>query len=95
VANGDWAAVTAQPLTCERVRETLRRLDHAIGRVERHAAMLDATAFRDYMALRQRRLALRLLLVARRVELGKQIVDFERWRHGYRAAARPDAASSR
>jgi hypothetical protein len=94
VGNGDWAAWSAEPMTCDRVRQALRRLDAAIGRVEGRVATLDATAFRDYMALRQQRLSLRLLLVARRVELGKHVIDFDRWRHGYRAAEASDAAPS-
>jgi hypothetical protein len=76
-------------MTCERVRAALRRLDSAIDRLEGRSGQLDTQAFRAYMALRQRRLALRLLLVARRVELRKRVVDFDRWRYGYQPP--PDA----
>jgi hypothetical protein len=90
----DAEAATAEPMTSERVRAALRCLDAAIDRLEGRAGRLDAQAFRAYMALRQRRLALRLLLVARRVELTKRVVDFDRWRYGYRSAAEPQVGAA-
>lgn len=70
------------PMTSERVRETLRRLDQAIGGVAGRGELLDAGEFRTYLALRRRRIALRLLLAARRAELRKKVVSLERWRFG-------------
>jgi hypothetical protein len=90
----DAEATIAEPMTCDRVRAALRRLDAAIDRLEGRTGVLDSQAFRAYMALRQRRLTLRLLLVARRVEVRKPVVDLERWRHGYQAPADQQAGAA-
>lgn len=82
----DAGATVLVPMTCDRVRDTLRQLDRVIGRVEGRSGLLDVAEFRAYMALRQRRLSLRLLMVARRVELRKQVVSLNRWRYGYQTA---------
>lgn len=70
------------PMTCERIREALRRLDLVIGNVAGRGESLDPGEFRTYLALRRRRIALRLLLAARRAELRKKVVSLERWRFG-------------
>ncbi len=73
-------------LTTVRLESALRRLDRLIASVEPHASQLHADEWRQFLALKQRRHNLRLILVARRIECRKPIVSLHRWRYGFAAA---------
>jgi RNase P protein component len=83
------------PMTSRRVRATIRELDAVIARSEAERRVLDRDEFRAVMALRERRVELHLLLVARRLELQKKVVSLNRWRYGYDAGRRADPAAAR
>jgi len=74
----------------------IRTLDSQIARFERAVLKGDARVAPQLEELWARRRSLRLLLLNRRIEARKRIVDFGRWRDGngaiYLCAAPPGAA---
>jgi hypothetical protein len=69
--------------TVAQIKATIRRMDAIIAAGEPRAPQSDRAAWSSFMALKQKRHSLHLLLIARRVECRKQIVSLERWRHGF------------
>ena len=79
--------------TTAQVKATIKGIDAAIAAAEPNAAQFNGADWRSFMALKQQRHELHLLLIARRVECCKRVVSLERWLYGFDAAATiPEAA---
>lgn len=79
--------------TTAQIKAAIKGIDAAIDAAEPHAPQFNGTEWRSFMALKQQRHELHLLLIARRVECGKRVVSLERWRHGFDATATIPEAS--
>jgi len=64
------------------VESEIRRLERLIASAEAHAPHLHPADWREYLAMKQRRRALRDILLARNLERGKSVVNLKRWRFG-------------
>jgi hypothetical protein len=71
------------PSTVAQIKAAIRRMDAIIAAGEPRAPDADRAAWSNFMALKQKRHSLHLLLIARRVECRKQIVSLDRWRYGF------------
>ena len=80
------------PLTTPRVQQMVRALDWYLDGPAANGAGYRGEDFRAWLDLRDRRVRLKLLLVARRVEGAQKVVSLERWRNGYLPP--PSAANS-
>jgi hypothetical protein len=69
--------------TVAQIKAAIRRMDAIIAAGEPRAPQSDRAAWSSFMALKQKRHSLHLLLIARRVECRKQVVSLDRWRHGF------------
>jgi hypothetical protein len=80
-------------LTIAEIRNAIHRMDVAIAAAEpRDAGTAVRADWAGFMALKQRRHQLHLLLIARRVECRKKVVSLDRWRHGFDAAEATERA---
>lgn len=75
------------PMTSRRVMATIRELNRVIACAEAQRSRLGPNELKWLLALRERRYALSLLLVARRIEASKQVVSLDRWRNGFKRPA--------
>jgi hypothetical protein len=83
----------AERKTTAEVKAAIKGIDAAIAAAEPNAPQFNGADWRSFMALKQERHELHLLLIARRVECCKRVVSLERWLHGFDAAAAiPEAA---
>jgi hypothetical protein len=73
-------------LTVAEVKDAIHRMDVAIAAAEPRDPQAIRTDWVSFMALKQRRHQLHLLLIARRVEACKKVVSLDKWRHGFDAA---------
>jgi hypothetical protein len=71
------------PLKVAEIKAAIRRMDAIISAGEPQAPESDRAAWSSFMALKQKRHSLHLLLIARRVECRKQVVSLDRWRYGF------------
>jgi hypothetical protein len=69
--------------TVAQIKAAIRRMDAIIAAGEPTAPPSDRAAWSSFMALKQKRHSLHLLLIARRVECCKQVVSLDRWRYGF------------
>ena len=77
---------TAGPVrTTWRVEAVLRRLDRTIAQAEERLRRGAPGELRSLTQLKRQRTELNLLLVARRIEVKKQLVSLQRWRDGFGA----------
>jgi hypothetical protein len=72
-------------LTTWRVEAALRRLDRMIAAAEEWSGFRNPAELRALTALKQERTELKLLLVARRIEVKKRLISLQRWRDGFGA----------
>jgi len=71
------------PATMAQIKAAIRRMDAIIAAGEPRAPQSDRAAWSSFMALKQKRHSLHLLLIARRVECRKPVVSLDRWRYGF------------
>ena len=69
--------------TVAQIKSAIRRMDAIIAGGEPRAPQSDRAAWGSFMALKQKRHSLHLLLIARRVECRKPVVSLDRWRYGF------------
>jgi hypothetical protein len=69
--------------TVAQIKAAIRRMDAIIAAGEPRAPQSDRAAWSSFMALKQKRHSLHLLLIARRVECRKPVVSLDRWRYGF------------
>lgn len=79
--------------TTAKVKAAIKAIDAAIVAAEPHTPQFNGADWRSFMALKQQRHELHLLLIARRVECCKRVVSLERWLYGFEAAASIPAAA--
>jgi len=80
------------PATMAQIKAAIARIDAAIDAAEPQSPQFNGADWTSFMALKQRRHELHLLLIARRVECGKKVVSLDRWRHGFEGAEAPTPA---
>jgi hypothetical protein len=76
-------------LTVAKIKAAIQRMDEAIAAAEPHAPQFSGEDWRSFMALKQRRHGLHMLLLARKVEQGKKVVSLHRWRYGFETTEAP------
>jgi hypothetical protein len=74
-----------------RIEAALRRLDRVIAAAEARSGYRSRAELRALTTLKRERTELKLLLVARRIEVRKKLISLQRWRDGF--AASGDALS--
>ncbi len=85
--------VPSERKTVAQVKAAIKDIDAAIAAAEPNSPQFNGTDWQSFMALKQQRHELHLLLIARRVECCKKVVSLERWLHGFDSATTiPDAS---
>jgi len=79
--------VPHERMTVAQVKAAIKGIDAAIAAAEPNAPQFNGTDWQSFMALKQQRHELHLLLIARRVECCKKVVSLERWLYGFDGAA--------
>lgn len=70
-------------VTTEKIEAALRRLDCAINKAELRSSTLTTAELRAVRSLKQRRINLRLVVLAREIERPKKVVSLHRWLYGF------------